>query len=268
MNPKEIHVRADNLTFKYSREIIALKNISLTMSAGERVALIGHNGSGKTTLARHLNGLLHPFSGKLWIQGVDSSTQRVSQLAKKVALLFQNPDDQICKRVVREEVALGPRNLGYSKEKTDRLVNRALSDFDLLPFQRTNPHDLGLSERKRVAMASILSMDTPIVVFDEPTAGLDPYEIKLFVTTLQRLKDEDKTVLIITHDMDFVAENIPRVICLQNGEKVFDGSSRELFSNPELLSSCRLLPPQVVGLSSLFQQTTTAMTPEEFIDGL
>jgi energy-coupling factor transport system ATP-binding protein len=238
------------------------------MSTGERIAIIGHNGSGKTTLARHLNGLLHPFSGKLWIQGIDSSTQRVFQLAKRTALLFQNPDDQICKRVVREEVALGPRNLGYSKEKTDRLVNRALADFDLLPFQRTNPHDLGLSERKRVAMASILSMDTPIVVFDEPTAGLDPHEIKLFVTTLQRLKDEDKTVLIITHDMDFVAENIPRVICLQNGEKVFDGGSRELFSNPELLSSCRLLPPQVVGLSTLFQQTTTAMTPEEFIDGL
>lgn len=268
MNPEDIQIRADNLTFKYSSEIIALQNISLTMSAGERVALIGHNGSGKSTLARHLNGLLLPFSGKLWIRGIDSSTQRVSELAKKTALLFQNPDDQICKRTVRDEVAFGPRNLGYSKEKTDRLVNRSLSEFDLLPFQQTNPHDLGLSERKRVAMASIVSMDTPIIVFDEPTAGLDPYEIRLFITILQRLKDEKKTVLIITHDMDFVAENIPRTICLQNGKKVFDGSSRALFSNHGLLSSCRLLPPQVVRLSTLFQQTTTALTPEEFIDGL
>jgi energy-coupling factor transport system ATP-binding protein len=266
MTQKGFQVCTDNLTFKYSEKIIALKNISLNLIAGERVALVGHNGSGKSTLARQFNGLLRPFAGKAWIQGIDASTQSVSQLAKRVALLFQNPDDQICKRTVRDEVGFGPKNLGYSEKKIDQLVNKALSSFDLLPFQKTNPHDLGFSERKRTALASILAMDTPIIVFDEPTAGFDSHEINLFVTTLQRLRDEGKTVLIITHDMDFVAENTTRILCLLNGEKVFDGNAQNFFSDNALLSNCRLLPPQVVRLSTRFQQKRLAVTPEEFIE--
>lgn len=267
MNKKEFQVRAESLTFKYSEHITAIKNISFNFSAGERVALVGHNGSGKSTLAKHFNGLLLPSAGKIWIQGIDSSTQRVSQLAKKVALLFQNPDDQICKQVVRDEVAFGPNNLGYSPKKIDLLVNKALSDFDLLPFQKINPYDLGFSERKRVALASIIAMDTPIIVFDEPTAGFDSYEIKLFINALERLKDEEKTVLIITHDMDFVAENIKRILCLHEGEKVFDGNTWDFFSDNEILFHCKLLPPQVVQLSTHFQQERPAMTPEDFIEG-
>lgn len=267
MNKKGFQVRADNLTFKYSENITALKKIYLNLTAGERVALVGHNGSGKSTLAKHLNGLLIPSTGKAWIQGIDSSTQSVSQLAKRVALLFQNPDDQICRRVVRDEVAFGPKNLGYPEKKIDQLVNKALSNFDLLPFQKMNPHDLGFSERKRVALASIVAMDTPIIVFDEPTAGFDSHEIKLFITVLERLKNEEKTVLIITHDMDFVAENITRILCLQNGEKVFDGNAWDFFSDNKILSHCRLLPPQVVRLSTHFQQKRLAMTPEDFMGG-
>ncbi|MCG8615509.1 MAG: energy-coupling factor ABC transporter ATP-binding protein, partial [Desulfobacterales bacterium] len=184
---RTVQVRAENLTFKYSDHITAIKNISFDLSAGERVALVGHNGSGKSTLARHFNGLLRPSSGKTWIQGLDASGHTVSQLAQKVALLFQNPDDQICKQVVRDEVAFGPDNLGYPRPKTDHLVNQALSDFDLFPLQLMNPHDLGFSERKRVALASIVAMDTPILVFDEPTAGFDAYETNLFINALERL---------------------------------------------------------------------------------
>ena len=265
---RTVQVRAENLTFKYSDHITAIKNISFDLSAGERVALVGHNGSGKSTLARHFNGLLRPSSGKTWIQGLDASGHTVSQLAQKVALLFQNPDDQICKQVVRDEVAFGPDNLGYPRPKTDHLVNQALSDFDLFPLQLMNPHDLGFSERKRVALASIVAMDTPILVFDEPTAGFDAYETTLFINALERIKGENKTVLIITHDMDFVAENIPRILCLQEGEKVFDGSSRNFFSDNERLSQCKLLPPQVVRLSAHFEQKKLAMTPEDFIGDL
>ena len=265
MNKKEFQVCAENLTFKYSEHITAIKNISFNLSAGERVALVGHNGSGKSTLARHFNGLLVPCAGSIWIQGVDTATQSVSKLAKKVALLFQNPDDQICKHVVWDEVAFGPNNLRHSPQKIDQSVNKALSDFDLLPFQKMNPHDLGFSERKRVALASVVAMDTPIVVFDEPTAGFDSHEIKLFISVLERLKDEDKTVLIITHDMDFVAENITRILCLQKGEKKFDGKTWDFFADNETLSHCRLLLPQVVQLSTHFQQKRLAMTPKDFI---
>jgi energy-coupling factor transport system ATP-binding protein len=267
MNKKEFIVRVENLTFKYSEHISAVKNISFNLSAGERVALVGHNGSGKSTLVKHFNGLLLPSAGKIWIQGIDTSTQRVSGLAKRVALLFQNPDDQICKQVVRDEIAFGPNNLRYPPKKVDLLVNKALSDFDLLSFQKMNPYDLGFSERKRVALASIVAMDTPIIVFDEPTSGFDPHEIKFFINALERLKDENKTVLIITHDMDFVAENIPRLLCLQGGEKVFDGNTRDFFSDNGILSRCRVLPPQVVRLSTHFQQKRLAMTPEDFIGG-
>jgi len=267
MNRKAFQVRTENLTFRYSEHIIAIKNISFDLSTGERVALVGHNGSGKSTLAKHFNGLLQPSAGKTWIQGIDSSCQSVSQLAKKTALLFQNPDDQICKQVVRDEVAFGPNNLGYPRQKIDLLVNKALSDFDLLPLQKMNPHDLGFSERKRVALASIVAMDTPVIVFDEPTAGFDSRETKLFVNALEDLKDGKKTVLIITHDMDFVAENITRILCLQEGEKVFDGNTRDFFSNTEMLAHCRLLPPQVVQLSTHFQQKRLAMTPEDFVGG-
>lgn len=262
----ELQIQMEAVTFHYPSGITALKKISLYVSAGERVAVIGHNGSGKSTLAKQLNGLLLPSEGKTWIKGLDTSKQGVAKLAAKVALLFQNPDDQIFKRTVRDEVAFGPKNLGHNMEKVDRLVDDAMSLFDLLPFKNINPHDLGYSERKRVALASIIAMDTPIIVLDEPTAGLDAYEIKLFASALKKLKDENKTVLIITHDMDFVAENVPRILCLANGEKLFDGDSRKLFSDDKLLSHCGLRQSQVVRLSAHFQHHKLAMTPEEFIE--
>ena len=262
-----LDIRIENIDFGYSDEIKALNNISLAIHQGERVALIGHNGSGKTSLAKHLNGLLRPSEGKVWIGDQNTEDMSVASLAHRVALLFQNPDDQISKRRVWDEVAFGPKNLRYPKNRIDNLVEASLSLFELLPLKNYNPYDLGYSERKKVALASIIAMDTPVVVLDEPTAGMDPHEIGLLTGALDKLQQEKKTVIIISHDMDFVAEQISRVICLKNGRKVFDGTARKAFQDNILLTSCHLLQPMMVRLSTHFKLAEPAVTPIEFLRG-
>ena len=261
-------LRVDAVSFSYGDSVTALENVSFNISAGERVALIGHNGSGKSTLVKLLNGLLKPSAGKVWIKGKDTTMTKTPQLAGQVALLLQNPDDQICKRTVWDEIVFGPNNLGYPAKRIESLVEEALTLFELTPFMKRNPHDLGYSERKRIAMASIVAMDTAVLVFDEPTAGLDPHEISLLIATLKKLQSAGKTVIIISHDMDFVAENISRAIALADGRKVFDGNVRDLFGKPALMTDCGLRQPQVVQLSSDCGLQCAALSPDEYVEEL
>ena len=262
----DIHV--ENLAFSYAAGKQVLQDISLTIQRGERAALIGHNGSGKTSLAKHFNGLLRPCSGAVSVGNQKTDRLSVARLSRMVALLFQNPDDQISRRRVWDEVAFGPKNLKYPKEHINRLVHHSLSLFDLLPEKDRNPYDLGYSERKRVALASTFAMDTPIMVLDEPTAGFDAYERSLLAAALDRLRQERKSALVITHDMDFVAERIERVICLENGKKLFDGPAREAFCDRSLLASCHLRQPQIVRLSAHFGFAEPALTPHDFLQTL
>ena len=260
-------ISIENVVFRYSDDVKALNDISLTIHQGERVAFIGHNGSGKTSLVKHLNGLLRPSEGKVWIGDHQTENMSVATLARMVALSFQNPDDQISKRRVWDEVAFGPKNLRYREDRIRNLVEMSLSVFDLLPRMNSNPYDLGYSERKRVTLASIIAMDTPVVIFDEPTAGMDAHEMSLFKRVLDKLQQEKKTVILISHDMDFVAEKISRVVCLKNGEKRFDGASRTAFLDTDLLASCHLHQPQISRLSSHFALAEMALTPGEFVRG-
>jgi len=261
-------IRADDVSFTYGESVAALQNISFEISAGERVALTGHNGSGKSTLVKHLNGLLQPSAGKVWIDGKDTTTTNTVQLAGQVALLFQNPDDQICKRTVWDEVVFGPENLGYQTKRIESLAEEAMRLFELADFKKNNPHDLGYSERKRIAMASIVAMDTPVLVFDEPTAGLDPYEISLLITVLNELQAKNKTVIVISHDMDFIAENLTRAISLSDGRIVFDGKVRNLFKRTELMTSSGLRQPQVMQLNHACGLQCAALSPHECVDEL
>ena len=264
-----MQIKIENISFRYSKSNKdSLLKVSSTIEAGERVALIGHNGSGKTTLAKQLNGLLQPQYGRVLIGNRPITGDSVAQCARNVALLFQNPDDQICMRRVYDEVAFGPKNLGHPSSRLDIQVKKALTLFDLSHLTESNPYDLGYSDRKRLAMASIIAMDTTILVFDEPTAGLDEREISLYIGAMQNLQAEGKSVLMITHDMDFVAEHIPRAICLNNGALAYDGSVQNLFNKHELLASCGLRPPQIFQLSHHFHQTPCALTPEQFVSSL
>lgn len=260
-----MHIQVKNVTFNYSDTITALNNISFTVGRGECLALVGHNGCGKTTLVKHLNGLLHPSSGTVFIGDWLTNAKTVSQLSHRVALLFQNPDEQISKRQVWDEVAFGPKNLKFSETGTRRLVDESLELVELLEYRHHNPYDLGYSGRKRIAIASIIAMDTPIIIFDEPTAGLDASEMRILNRVLQFLHQKNKTTLIITHDMDFIAERIPRVIALKDGEKEFDGSTRTLFQNEDILENCGLRTPQIARLSTHFKHADCALTSEEFI---
>ncbi len=258
-------IKIDNISFSYPDGSKVLQEISLQIETGECVAVTGHNGSGKTTLVKHLNGLLKPDTGDIWVNENNTKSCKTTRLAKDVALLFQNPDDQICKQSVGEEIAFGPRNLGFTKDRIRALTDEALSLFELTQYKTANPHDLGYSERKRTAMASIVAMDSPITVFDEPTAGLDQFEINLLLKVFAKLQQQNKTIIVISHDVDFLAENMSRAISLAHGHKVFDGTIRELFSNGSILKQCGLLAPQMVQLGKDYQLTSTPLTPQEFI---
>lgn len=258
-------IQVNNISYSYGNSVEALHDISFEISAGEFVALTGHNGSGKSTLVKHLNGLLRPSAGRVWIDDQDTNTTPTAELASKVALLFQNPDNQICKRSVWDEVSFGPKNLGYPLQKTEPLVEDALELFALNEFKQSNPHDFGYSKRKRIAMASIVAMNSPVLVFDEPTAGLDPYEVSLLIDVLNRLQAENKTVIVISHDMDFVAENFQRTILLDSGRKAFDGSIQNLFKEQELMEHGGLRQPQVMQLIHGLSMNCVPLTPHECV---
>ncbi len=257
-----------SVTFAYPDGTEALRDVSLSIGNGERIALLGHNGSGKSTLARHLNGLLRPVSGEVLFDGESTAETPVAALAGKAALLFQNPDDQICKGRVADEVAFGPRNLGFSSTRTAELTAEALALFGLDGREEANPYDLGLSERKRLALASVVAMDTPLLILDEPTAGLDSFEAGLLASALDRLSGQGRAVVLISHDMDFVAENCDRAVCLESGRLRFDGPVAELFTREDLLESCGLLQCQMARLSARFALSPDRFTPGAFLASL
>jgi energy-coupling factor transport system ATP-binding protein len=257
-----------NVTFSYPGGVTALRGVSLSVAPGECVALAGHNGSGKSTLARHLNGLLRPESGEVLLDGRSTAGCTVASLAWKAALMFQNPDDQICKSRVEDEVAFGPRNLGFGSERVAELTGWALSLFGLAGRGGENPYDLGFGERKRLALASVAAMDTPLLVLDEPTAGLDSFETGLLASALAELREMGKGVILISHDMDFVAENCERAVCLESGRLRYDGSVGGLFERGDLLESCGLLPCQVARLCARFGVRPQRFAPSDFLASL
>jgi energy-coupling factor transport system ATP-binding protein len=223
----------------------ALDGVDLVVGAGERIALIGQNGSGKTTLVRHLNGLLRPTEGRISLDGTDASRLTVAQLASRVGLVFQDPDRQIFAGSVRAEVEFGPRNLGRSKAELAAAVDAALVATGLAGEERTNPYDLGGSRRKLLALASVLSMGTPVLVLDEPTTGQDARGVELVRSVIEAAAGEGRTVIGISHDMRFVADTFERVVVMRAGRVILDGPPAAVFAREawEALSSTFLEPP-------------------------
>lgn len=223
----------------------AVDGVDLVIRRGERVAIIGQNGSGKTTLVRHFNGLLRPTEGRVLVDGVDAAGRRVAALAGVVGLAFQDPDRQIFAARVRAEVAFGPRNLGRSGADLDRAVDAALLATGLEGEAATNPYDLGYSRRKLLALASILAMNTPVVVLDEPTTGQDARGVARIQRVVAELSGQGRTVVAISHDMRFVAETFERVVVMGSGRILLDGAPAAVFAEPAwpTLASTYLEPP-------------------------
>lgn len=256
------------LHFTYPSGVQALRGVSLSIAPGEQVAIVGQNGSGKTTLVKHLNGLLQPTSGNILIDDWNTRQHSVAKLASRVGYVFQNPDEQLFSKNVGTEVAFGPRNLGYDGSRIEALVNDALEMTELSDKTETNPYDLSTTWRKMVALASVIAMDTPIVIFDEPTTGQDAANVARIANVIRILRERGKTVITITHDIDFCAENFERVIALSQGQVLLDGDANEVLAQDEVLATTYVDPPQLTRLGKRLGLKETVRNQEEFLDAL
>jgi energy-coupling factor transport system ATP-binding protein len=238
-------LRTEGLGFVYPERTRALEGVDLEILQGERIAIIGQNGSGKSTLVRHFNGLLRPTEGSVAVAGTPVGRRHVAELAREVGIAFQNPDGQSFAGRVAREVEFGPRNIGISGQELAARVNDALAAVGLEGRAEANPYDLGFSQRKLLALASILAMRPPIVVLDEPTTGQDANGIGRVRSIVEMLSSDGRTVVAISHDMRFVAETFARIIVMRAGRVVLDGSPREVFAEERwpILASTYLEPP-------------------------
>ena len=243
----------EGVSYRYPESgTLALDDVDLHVAAGERVALVGQNGSGKSTLARHLNGLLRPTSGQVLHDGRDVTGRTVAQLARLVGLTFQDPDRQIFRGSVRGEVEFGPRNLGMHGAELRAAVDHALAGVGLDADADTNPYDLGVSRRKLLALASVQAMGTPVLVLDEPTTGQDLRGVEIVRRLIEGAHADGRTVIAISHDMEFVAESFDRVVVLRGGKVILDDPPASAFaeSSWEALRSTYLEPPLPAALGS------------------
>jgi energy-coupling factor transport system ATP-binding protein len=258
-------IEITDLHFTYPTGLEALQDISLVIEPGEQVAIVGQNGAGKTTLVRHLNGLLQPTAGSVLIGDWDTKKHPVSKLASRVGYVFQNPDEQLFSKDVWTEIRFGPRNLGYPGAKVDELVDHALSLTELSDKTETNPYDLSPTWRKMVALASVLAMDTPIIIFDEPTTGQDAAAVARIANVIAQLHQQGRTVITITHDIDFCAENFARVIALSKGQVLLDGPANEVLGEEEILAQTYVEPPQLTRLGKRLGLKEIVRNQEEFL---
>jgi len=255
----------DHLSYTYPTNVEALHDINLSIMSGEAVGIIGENGAGKSTLVKHFNGLLKPSKGQVTINGYDTRKYSAADLSHWAGLCFQNPDDQLFQRTVQKEVSLGPQNLRFDASRIEKQVRWALEVVGMSDKAHFHPYDLDLSSRKLVAIASILAMDTPIIILDEPTTGQDQLGIEVLARVVRVLQEKNKTVISISHDMDFVARNFPRVIAMADTHILMDGSADEVFSNLDMLSRAGVEPPLFTQLAIRMGWAETAFDVEAFV---
>jgi energy-coupling factor transport system ATP-binding protein len=263
-----MNIEIKDLHFTYPAGVEALRGISLNIDSGEQVAIVGQNGAGKTTLVKHFNGLLQPTSGQVLIGDWNAKEHSVAKLARRVGYVFQNPDEQLFSKNVGIEVAFGPRNLGFNGGQVQALVKDALAMTELSDKTETNPYDLSLTWRKMVALASVIAMDTPIVIFDEPTTGQDALNITRIAHVIKALRERGRTVITITHDIDFCAENFERVIAMAQGKVLLDGKTNDVLKQDEILATTYVDPPQLTRLGKRLGFKNTVRNQEQFLAGL
>ncbi|MEM1563350.1 MAG: ABC transporter ATP-binding protein [Candidatus Bathyarchaeia archaeon] len=256
-------IEVQDVYFKYPSGVEALKGVSLIIQDGEFVAIMGENGAGKTTLVKHFNGLLKPTKGKVLVDGVDTTKVSVATLARKVGFVFQNPDHQLFSETVEEEIAFALKNFGFSQDIIEKRVTWALNLLGLTQYRKTSPFMLSGGERKRLALASVLAWDPKILILDEPTIGQDYQQKEKLRQFILQMKAQEKTVVIVTHDVEFVAECNPRVILMRGGKIVADGEARKILTDPEILEQASIIPPQI---AQIFINLSDLGFPKDVID--
>ena len=256
--------RIEKLDFSYLADIPVLEDLNMKLDQ-RPTAIIGQNGAGKTTLVKLLKGLLKPVSGSIYFHGEDISGKTVAMLAGGVGYVFQNPDDQIFKYNVMDEVLFGPLNIGMDPEQAKKEAAWALELTGLSGKEKENPYDLELYERKMTAIASVLAMDTDVLILDEPTIAQDWKGRQIIGSIIRSLSGRGKLVIAILHDMDFVAENFERVIIMAHGQVLADGTAKEVFAQEEVLKKARLQKPYVMQLSEALGYEKSYLTVEELL---
>jgi len=248
-------IKVRDVYFTYPNGVEALRGVSLTIHDGEFIAIMGQNGAGKTTLVKHFNGLLKPTRGNVIVDGVNTREVSVAKLARKVGFVFQNPDHQLFCETVEDEVAFALRNFGFEESAIKRRVTWALNLLGVMQYRRTSPFMLSGGERKRVALASVLAWNPKVIILDEPTIGQDHQQKEKLRHFIVQLNVQKKTVIVVTHDVEFVAECNPRVVLMAGGKIMADGSAEKILTDPKLVAQASIVPPQItqifLGLSDL-----------------
>lgn len=257
-------ISVTDLHFNYSKGSPILQGIDITFH-GEPTAIIGQNGAGKTTFVKLLKALLKPNSGDIIVNGKNTNDMTAARLAGTIGLVFQNPNDQIFKNNVLDEVMFGPLNIGQTPEVARANAEKMLELVGLLDKAEENPYDLSLAERKMIAVSSILAMDTDIVIFDEPTMGQDARGKEKLKEIIRGLHAQGKLVLCILHDMDFVAETFGRTVIFSNGELLYDGPTRQAFAEQAILTTARVEQPHLTRLARKMGYPGVLLSIDEFI---
>ena len=250
---KDAIIRAEDLRFSYPAaegvSPVVLDGVDLAIEEGSFVAVLGHNGSGKSTLAKHMNAILLPSGGKVYVDGIDTTDEdRLLDIRRTVGMVFQNPDNQIVANVVEEDVAFAPENLGVPPEEIRKRVDDALKAVNMYEFREHAPHLLSGGQKQRIAIAGVIAMEPRCVVLDEPTAMLDPTGRADVLRTIKALnRERGVTVVLITHHMDEAAQ-ADRLVVMAKGHVVADGAPKEVFSHVEELKAVGLTVPQTTQL--------------------
>jgi len=252
-----------DLHFTYPTGLEALRGINLTIDDGEFLAIMGQNGAGKTTLVKHFNGLLKPTKGEVLVNGVNTRDVSVAKLARNVGFVFQNPDHQLFSETVEEEIAFALRNFGFKEAVIEKQVDWALNLLDVTQYRKTSPFMLSGGERKRVALASILAWDPQIIILDEPTIGQDHQQKEKLQQFILQLNAQKKTVIVVTHDVEFVAECNPRVILMSQGKILAEGIAEEILTNQKLVAQASIVSPQI---TQIFLELADLGLPTDVID--
>jgi len=256
-------IEVENVHFSYPNGVEALKGLSLVIKNGEFVAIMGQNGAGKTTLVKHFNGLLKPSEGIVRVNGVETTKTSVAALSRNAGFVFQNPDHQLFSETVEEEIAFALKNFGFEKEAIEKRITWALNLLGLAQYRKTSPFLLSGGERKRVALSSVLAWNPETLILDEPTIGQDYQQKEKLRQFIVQMQTQGKTVVIVTHDVEFVAECNPRVVLMKEGTVVADGEGREILTTPEVLSQSSIVLPQI---AQIFMKLTPLGLPKNIID--
>jgi energy-coupling factor transport system ATP-binding protein len=256
-------IEAHDLKFDYPGNVQALKGVNLTINKGDFIAIMGENGAGKTTLVKHFNGLLRPKNGKILYQGEDIINTSVAKLSQKIGLVFQNPDDQLFEESVEKEISFALNNFGMEQNQIEKRVTWALNLLDISQYREKSPFILSGGERKRVALASVLAWDPDVLVLDEPTIGQDYGQKERLRHFLMQLRTQGKTIIIVTHDVEFVAESQPKIVLMADGQIKAEGTTKKIMTNSEVLKLCSVAKPEI---TRLFAMLCNHGLPEDVVD--